>query len=113
MYQRYGKSVRNTRESFSRIFGRIPIRCGCLSCPHRPSLSDTAGPPALTMTPSPLLDLVVAARVDDRGQIMLLDVRSPALFARGHIPGALNLPHGKIVRLLNAGDALGSLSYLM
>jgi rhodanese-related sulfurtransferase len=27
---------------------------------------------------------------------VLLDVRSPALFAAGHIPGALNLPHGKI-----------------
>ena len=29
---------------------------------------------------------------------ILLDVRSPALFAAGHIPGAINLPHGKIVR---------------
>ena len=27
----------------------------------------------------------------------LLDVRSPALFAQGHVPGAINLPHGKIV----------------
>jgi len=29
---------------------------------------------------------------------VLLDVRSPALFARGHVPGAINLPHGKIIR---------------
>ncbi len=29
---------------------------------------------------------------------VLLDVRSPALFARGHVAGALNLPVGKIVR---------------
>ncbi|WP_237152253.1 rhodanese-like domain-containing protein [Oryzibacter oryziterrae] len=29
---------------------------------------------------------------------VLLDVRSPALYARGHIPGAINLPHGKIIR---------------
>lgn len=29
---------------------------------------------------------------------VLLDVRSPALFAAGHVPGAINLPHGKIVR---------------
>jgi rhodanese-related sulfurtransferase len=29
---------------------------------------------------------------------VLLDVRSPAMFARGHVPGAINLPHGKIVR---------------
>jgi rhodanese-related sulfurtransferase len=28
---------------------------------------------------------------------VLLDVRSPALFAQGHVPGATNLPHGKIV----------------
>ncbi|MDF2231318.1 rhodanese-like domain-containing protein [Albimonas sp. CAU 1670] len=27
---------------------------------------------------------------------VLLDVRGPELFARGHVPGALNLPHGKI-----------------
>jgi rhodanese-related sulfurtransferase len=29
---------------------------------------------------------------------VLLDVRSPELYAQGHVPGALNLPHGKIVR---------------
>lgn len=28
---------------------------------------------------------------------VLLDVRGPALFARGHVPRAVNLPHGKIV----------------
>lgn len=27
---------------------------------------------------------------------VLLDVRSPALYAQGHLPGAINLPHGKI-----------------
>ncbi|GGA85282.1 rhodanese-like domain-containing protein [Brucella endophytica] len=29
---------------------------------------------------------------------VLLDVRGPALYAKGHIPGAINLPHGKITR---------------
>lgn len=29
---------------------------------------------------------------------VLLDVRGPALFDAGHVPGAINLPHGKIVR---------------
>ena len=29
---------------------------------------------------------------------VLLDVRGPAMFARGHIKGAINLPHGKITR---------------
>lgn len=28
---------------------------------------------------------------------VLLDVRSPALYAAGHLPGAVNLPHGKII----------------
>lgn len=28
---------------------------------------------------------------------VLLDVRSPALFAKGHIKGAINLPHRKII----------------
>jgi rhodanese-related sulfurtransferase len=28
---------------------------------------------------------------------VLVDVRSPELFARGHVPGAINLPHAKIV----------------
>ncbi len=27
---------------------------------------------------------------------VLLDVRSPVLYAAGHVPGAINLPHGKI-----------------
>ncbi|WP_449414907.1 rhodanese-like domain-containing protein [Ochrobactrum teleogrylli] len=28
---------------------------------------------------------------------VLLDVRSPSQFAKGHVPGAINLPHGKII----------------
>lgn len=27
---------------------------------------------------------------------LLLDVRSPELYAAGHVPGAINLPHGRI-----------------
>ncbi|RUM23087.1 rhodanese-like domain-containing protein [Rhizobium vallis] len=33
-----------------------------------------------------------AGKVD----FVLLDVRSPALFAQSHVPGAINLPHGKM-----------------
>jgi rhodanese-related sulfurtransferase len=29
---------------------------------------------------------------------VLLDVRSPALFAKSHVSGAINLPHGKITQ---------------
>ena len=28
---------------------------------------------------------------------VILDVRSPEAFAAGHVPGAINLPHGQIV----------------
>jgi rhodanese-related sulfurtransferase len=28
---------------------------------------------------------------------VLLDVRSPELYARGHVPGAINIPHAKII----------------
>jgi len=33
----------------------------------------------------------------DAPGFVLLDVRSPALFATGHVPGSINLPHGKII----------------
>ena len=28
---------------------------------------------------------------------VLLDVRSPELYARGHVPGAINIPHRKLI----------------
>ena len=28
---------------------------------------------------------------------VLIDARSPAAFAKGHVPGAVNIPHGKII----------------
>jgi rhodanese-related sulfurtransferase len=37
-----------------------------------------------------------AMRGPDPG-FVLLDVRGPALFEKGHVPGAINLPHGKII----------------
>lgn len=40
---------------------------------------------------------VHASFASGQQDFVLLDVRSPDLYARGHVPGALNLPHGKIV----------------
>jgi rhodanese-related sulfurtransferase len=37
------------------------------------------------------------ALASGRQDFVLLDVRSPELYARGHVPGAAHLPHGKIV----------------
>lgn len=39
---------------------------------------------------------VHAAFASDKVDFVLLDVRSPQLFALSHVPGALNLPHGKM-----------------
>ena len=41
-------------------------------------------------------DVSEAIRRGEPG-FVVLDVRSPALFAAGHVPGAVNLPHGRIV----------------
>ncbi|MBW8745492.1 MAG: rhodanese-like domain-containing protein [Sphingomonas sp.] len=38
-----------------------------------------------------------AALAQDEPGFVLLDVRSPDSFASGHVPGAVNLPHGKII----------------
>ena len=35
--------------------------------------------------------------LEQGADFVLLDVRSPELFAKGHVPGAINLPHGKII----------------
>ena len=32
-----------------------------------------------------------------RGGFVVLDVRSPALYAAGHVPGSVNLPHARIL----------------
>jgi len=39
------------------------------------------------------------------GDFVLLDVRSPAAFAAGHVPEARNLPHAKIISATLAGYA--------
>ena len=40
---------------------------------------------------------------------VLIDVRSPELFACGHIPGALNIPHAKIIAARMAAFPAGTL----
>lgn len=52
---------------------------------------------------------VRAAFAQHAVDFVLLDVRSPAMFARGHVPGAVNLPHGKIVASKLAGYPLDTL----
>ena len=40
---------------------------------------------------------------------VLIDVRSPQLFARAHVPGAINIPHAKIIAARMACYAAGTL----
>jgi len=37
------------------------------------------------------------AMSNGKADFVLVDVRSPALFAKGHVPGAINIPHSKLV----------------
>jgi rhodanese-related sulfurtransferase len=37
------------------------------------------------------------AMTSGKAEFVLFDVRGPGLFAKGHVPGAINMPHGKIV----------------
>jgi rhodanese-related sulfurtransferase len=39
---------------------------------------------------------VHAAITAGHSDFVILDVRGPALYAAGHLPGAINLPHGRI-----------------
>jgi rhodanese-related sulfurtransferase len=38
----------------------------------------------------------VAARLEDDNPPRIVDIRSPAAFARGHIPGSENVPFGQL-----------------
>jgi len=42
---------------------------------------------------------VHGAMQDGAPDFVLFDVRSPALYAAGHVPGALNMPHAKLVEV--------------
>jgi rhodanese-related sulfurtransferase len=37
------------------------------------------------------------AMSNKKADFVLFDVRGPDLFGKGHVPGAINMPHGKIV----------------
>ena len=79
-----------------------------LSRPHAAAMSRVTDPPAaspeaaeahfggLLAFETDCWDLHEAL-ADGDGSFVLLDVRGPDLFAAGHVPGAVNLPHGRIV----------------
>ena len=52
---------------------------------------------------------VHAAMTAGEPDFILLDVRGPQLFAEAHVPGALNLPHGKMTARRMAEWPFGTL----
>ncbi|ADZ70221.1 rhodanese-like domain-containing protein [Polymorphum gilvum] len=48
---------------------------------------------------------VHAALAAGAGDFVLLDVRGPDLYRKGHVPGAISLPHGKITARRMSGFA--------
>lgn len=72
-------------------------------------------------TPLTASDLVADARTrirevapagfaDDRGESVLVDVREPAEFETGHIPGAINIPRGVLEFQVDAHPAVARVS---
>jgi len=40
---------------------------------------------------------VQGAMSNGKADFVLIDVRGPYLFAKGHVPGAINIPHAKLI----------------
>jgi len=55
--------------------------------------------PWAMLTTSPVVEEIAADEIR-RGGALLLDVREPAEFAHGHVPGAVNLPQAELATRL-------------
>lgn len=55
---------------------------------------------ASSASESPLAPLDLARRLDQANPPLVLDVRTPAEFADGHIPGAVLIPHDRLEQQL-------------
>jgi hypothetical protein len=65
----------------------VPIVLAPLACVVWP---EGSGPGA------PAMPLAEALQRRDRGEAVLIDLRSPEAYAAGHIPGAVNIPAHQI-----------------
>lgn len=81
-------------------FPLVVILAGCVVWP------DGTGPSAAPMP----LDEALARR--DRGEAVIVDVRSAREFAEGHIPGALNIPARDILSRASEIRRMGKLPVL-
>ena len=77
--------------------------------PEAPVDAGSATPPPSTKIPDgplPDRDSALAHRLVEQHGALLLDVRSKAEFADGHVDGAQNIPHDEVQAELTAVEAL-------
>jgi rhodanese-related sulfurtransferase len=74
----------------------FPESCPVRAIPSAPSAETERHFAALLAFETDCWDVHAALERPDPG-LVVLDVRSPEAFGRGHVPGARNLPHGRIV----------------
>ena len=57
--------------------------------------------PGMQESPGPVISVPqLAERIEGGSPPLILDVRSPGEYARGHIPGAVNIPHNELAARL-------------
>jgi len=74
----------------------------------------TGSPSTTTATTVPgqhpdSLDAAAVKRMSDSGTVMILDARAPDAFAKGHIPGAINIPYDQLPNYLESLQSTVSL----
>lgn len=81
---------------------RIARRAECAVCGDHPSIRSPQDPPGFCTieeqrrVPRILPGELAAALAGEPRALRLIDVREPDEFARGHLPGAINVPLGRI-----------------
>lgn len=109
----------------------FPILLGAalvLGCQQEPPEPEAASPPAVVeqpATPPPVaaetfaetsaestsaaltvddierIHLAELLELRDAGEVFIIDVRSPQYYVEGHIPGAVNIPAGKVREMID------------
>jgi rhodanese-related sulfurtransferase len=94
---------------FALTFGGRGVATGASA--RATSATTTPTSPSATDPDKPITAGELLARIDRGESLSILDVRSEAEFAAGHVPGAVNIPFGKVFSRLDdvpgtAGDQL-------
>lgn len=83
----------------------------CAPAPEEGARQQAAAPTAAAESAAPVTPISqlsgdsLLARIEAGEAPLILDVRTPAEFAAGHIPGAVNIPHTEIeARMSELGD---------